>query len=284
MLRPRYALVNRLDRALPEGLLVDTGWLKRHGYSRQLLGHYVRVGWLEQPARGVYRRPRGALSWQQVVISLQTLLLDRPLMVGGRTALELQGYAHYLTRTTKEIHLYGSEPPPGWLHRLSLGVTFTFHKVDSLFGDGAAVGSAVSLRRDLASDGAGDEVNASHPSLVVQPWGQWNWPLTLSSPERATLELLDELPSHESFHQVDKLFEGMTGLSPRRLQTLLAACKSVKVRRLFVFFANRHHHAWLQRLDLSKVDLGTGKRSLVRGGRLDATTQLVVPEDLDGVR
>ena len=42
----------------------------------------------------------------------------------------------------------------------------------------------------------------------VIPWGQWDWPLTLSTPERAILEALDQLPNHESFDQIDKLMEG----------------------------------------------------------------------------
>jgi len=44
--------------------------------------------------------------------------LPYPLLVGGRTALELQGYAHYLTQDLKEVHLYGPKPPPQWLHKL----------------------------------------------------------------------------------------------------------------------------------------------------------------------
>ena len=79
--------------------------VQEEGYSRQLLNHYVSTGWLEQPARGLFRRPRGTLSWQQVVISLQTILLDDPFIVGGRTALELQGYAHFLPQKTREVHL-----------------------------------------------------------------------------------------------------------------------------------------------------------------------------------
>jgi hypothetical protein len=97
------------------------------------------------------------------------------------------------------------------------------------------------------------------------------------------LELLDELPEHESFHQADMLMEGLANLSPRRLQGLLEACRSVKVKRLFFFFADRHRHAWLKKLDKSKVDLGSGKRMLVRGGKLDRTYQITVPEDLHGV-
>ena len=89
-------------------------------------------------------------------------------------------------------------------------------------------------------------------------------PVRYSSKERAFLELLDELPKHESFHQVDALMEGLSDLSPRRLQALLEACSSVKVKRLFLFFADRHRHAWRPKLDLAKIDLGSGKRVLVR--------------------
>jgi Transcriptional regulator, AbiEi antitoxin, Type IV TA system len=88
------------------------------------------------------------------------------------------------------------------------------------------------------------------------------WQLTASTPERALLEMLDELPGRESFHQVDILMEGLSALSPQRLQMLLADCGSVKVKRLFFWFAARHPHAWVKQVDRSAVDLGTGKRAL----------------------
>jgi hypothetical protein len=109
-------------------------------------------------------------------------------------------------------------------------------------------------------------------------------PIRYSSKERALLELLDELPHRESFHQADMLMEGVTDLSPRRLQTLLEACASVKVKRLFFFFADRHRHVWRSRLDMERVDLGAGKRVLVKGGKLDPTYQITVPSDLVGER
>ena len=116
--------LNHLERILPEGLLVDAAWLGKKGYSTSLRSQYVSAGWLEQPARQVYRRPRGSLGWQQVVISLQTLL-GRRLTVGGRTALELEGYSHYLPQRTREVHLYGPERPPVWLDHLRTGVRFS---------------------------------------------------------------------------------------------------------------------------------------------------------------
>ena len=270
----------QLERSLPEGLLVDAAWLSRNGYSTALRAHYVASGRLEHLARGVYCRPRGPLRWQQAVISLQTLL-DVALVVGGRTALELQGFAHYLAQGMGEVHFYGSRPPPTWLAKLSLSlsVRFVYHNDHRLFHNPPVeLGVAID-----PTAGSGNRLKPNPLHFVVQPWGQWDWPLVLSTPERAILELLDELPNHESFEQIDKLMGSLANLSPKRLQELLANCHSVKVKRLFFFFADRHHHAWLKRLDKESLDLGTGKRLLVKGGKLDRTYQITVPEGLDAV-
>lgn len=252
--------LNRLQQELPEGLLADAAWLEAHGYSSALRSQYVRAGWLENPARRVYRRSRAPLTWQQVVISLQTVL-DLPLTVGGRTALEQQGYAHYLSATVREVYLYGSAKPPTWLDSLPLDVDFRWHNSLRLF--------------------PGDADAPSEPAPVMASAAGLTLPIRYSSKERAVLELLDELPDQESFHQVDALMEGLTDLSPRRLQTLLEACTSVKVKRLFLFFADRHDHAWRSRLDISRVDLGAGKRVLVKGGKLDPRYNITVPADLE---
>ena len=280
MAKQNQGKLNYLERILPEGLLVDAAWLSKRGYSTSLRSQYVSAGWLQQPARQVYRRPRGPLGWQQVVISLQTLLRCR-LTVGGRTALELEGYAHYLPQRTKEVHLYGPERPPMWLDNLRTGVRFLYHNSHRLFPTqempraGRGVVSTAHRTRGAHPD--------SQSTFLVQPWGQWDWPLTLSTPERALLELLDELPEQESFEQVDKLIEGLANLSPQRLQKLLVSCRSVKVKRLFLFFADRHQHAWAKRIRQENIDLGKGKRMLVKGGKLDPTYQITVPEDLVGV-
>ncbi len=269
--------INQLEKALPEGLLVDSSWMTSHGYSTSLRSKYVSAGWLEQPARRVYRRPRGIITWQQVILSLQ-ILLRHKVVVGGRTALELQGYSHYLSSGPSEIHLFGPSPPPSWLTTLPLTERFVFHNSVPLFGEHL---NQLSLPTLVASEMEADDQALLDAGLRRQPWGQWDWPMTLSAPERALLELLDELPSRESFHQVDMLMEGLSDLSPRRLQNLLHQCQSVKAKRLFFFFADRHRHAWLQHLDRNAVDLGKGKRMLVKGGRLDPTYLITIPRDLE---
>lgn len=275
--------LNRLQRDLPEGLVADAAWLERRGYSSALRSKYASHGWLEQVARGVYRRPTPLLSsphkkdeplrWQHIVISLQTVL-QRPFIVGGRTALELQGFAHYLgTGELREVHLYGNERPPAWIGKLKLETKFVFHNAKKLFkiAQPGPVGPGIE-RSGTQRVGGG---------FIRQPWGQWEWPLILSAPERAILELLDEVPQKETFHQADMLMEGLRTLSPKRLQRLLVECRSVKVKRLFLWFAERHNHVWLKQLSPDAIDLGTGKRMLQRGGKLDTKYAITVPENLD---
>jgi hypothetical protein len=275
MAKPNDGKLNQLERDLPEGLLVDAAWLRKRGYSTSLRSQYVTSGRLEQPAHRVYRKPRGALSWQQVVVSLQTLL-EYPLVVGGRSALELQGFAHYLPRDTREVHLYGPKPPPTWLRTLPLGARFVYHNDHRIFHREIVPEHLVSLTDK-------NPTALSNRNFTVQSWGQWDWPLVLSSPERAILELLDEVPKNESFEQADKFMHGLPNLSPTRLQKLLADCHNVKVKRLFFFFADRSHHAWLKHLSKNSVDLGAGKRMLVKGGKLDPFYKITVPEDMNAL-
>src|SRR5215831_13972840 len=102
--------LNKLERTLPQGLLVDAAWMKRHGYSTSLRSQYVAAGWLVQPVRGTYKRPLGELDWRKVVVSLQTLM-GQNLAVGGSTALDLQGVSHFVSASgPSTIHLYGPKP------------------------------------------------------------------------------------------------------------------------------------------------------------------------------
>ena len=78
------------------------------------------------------------------------------------------------------------------------------------------------------------------------------------------------------------LYDGVDGTSFRG--AFLKDCRNVKVKRLFLFFADRHPHAWLKRLDKQAIDLGNGKRMLVKGGKLNKAYQITVPEELDAVQ
>jgi hypothetical protein len=97
------------------------------------------------------------------------------------------------------------------------------------------------------------------------------------------MEVLYLVPAKESFEEASMLMEGLTTLRPRLVQSLLEHCQSVKVKRLFMYLAESHNHAWVRKLDLSKVDFGKGKRMIVKGGRLNTKYNITVPHSgLDG--
>lgn len=217
---------------------------------------------------GFYRRPlpEGARSaygdsWEIPLLSLQWLM-KYPVHLGGESALDVLGYAHYLSLGGKpRVGFYGEAP--SWLKRLPVGTQIVVRR-RTLFGDDP-----------LGIEDAGSRAGTGGPAV-----GVWRWPLKASSPERAILEALDELPRRASFENLDKVFEGLASLRPGRLMALLTSCRSVKVRRLFFVFADRHEHEWRKHLDASKIDLGSGPRALVEGGRLHPAYRIYVPPAL----
>jgi hypothetical protein len=271
--------INRLHDLLEEGLLAPTGWLEEQGYSRALISRYVDSGWLVSPARGVYRRPGPSLKWQHVVASLQ-LVMGSYLHVGGRTALVQRGLGHYVRMSGPEtIYLYGPVALPAWVNKLNLQKRFAVRN-DAMFGDLRARRNALGVLTDFHDEPLQPKHLADF-GLQEMTWGAWDWRLLFSTDERAMFEVLQDVPTRESVYEADVLMQGLVNVRPARAMSLLTACASVKVKRLFLALAERHQHQWLAHLDLSKVDLGKGKRMLVSGGKLHPKYLITLPADLD---
>ena len=101
--------------------------------------------------------------------------------------------------------------------------------------------------------------------------------IKVSAAERAMMEVLYGVPQVDSYEEARLLMDGLTTLRPRVVQTLLENCASVKVKRLFMLLAENCNHAWVPKVDLSKVDFGKGKRTLVKGGRFNPKYKITVP-------
>ncbi len=247
--------------------MVDTPWLRARGIDSKSIHDYVARGWLERLVRGVYRRPvpEGALgdhkeSWAIPLLSLQWLM-NYAVHLGGESALDMAGHAHYLSLGGRSrVQFYGEVP--SWLKRLPMQTEIVVRR-RTLFGD----------------DPIGIDDAAPGAAGTLQTVDVWRWPLKTSSPERAILEALDELPRNATFESVDRVFEGLVSLRPGQLAELLTACRSVKVRRLFFVFADRHRHAWRKHLDTSGIDFGSGPRALMKGGRLHPAYRIHVPQE-----
>jgi len=255
--------LNKLHVLLPEGVVVPSKWLVEQGYSRQLVRKYVQGGWLVALGRGVYARPQTVPNWQGFVLGIQHFA-GLSFHVGSVSALNLQGYAHYLPLgdSTKEghnpIHLWGQGKVPAWVKAVTIPRILQFHQ-RQLF---------VSL---TSADGLG-----------AMPSGVRDLQIQVSTPERAIMEVLYEVGDDEhAFIHAFELFEGLTSMRPKVVNTLLQHCKSIKVKRLFLFMADQLSYPWISRIEKDQLDLGSGKRVVVKGGKLDKKYLITVPERLD---
>ena len=257
-----------LLETIPTGFIVDSNWLRSSGISRQSVSKYIDSGWLERIAHAVYRRPDqnprqdsdDCCNWETLVLSLQHVM-HYEIHVGGITALEKHGYSHYVSigEEKKAIFLYGQKMP-AWLKSIQAGASFELRK------------------RKLFTDlnlGLDHEVSSGKVQEFSSPW---NWRMTMSGAERSILEAMDELPNGAAFHTVDMIFQSLANLRPRLVMKLLLSCTSKKVKRLFFVFADRHGHSWRTYIDENQVELGSGDRALVRGGKLHPKYRIVVPE------
>lgn len=263
--------LNNLLDLLPEGVAAPSKWLAEQGYSRQLVRKYVQSRWLMPLGHGVYARPQTVLNWQGLVLGIQHFS-RLPFHVGGVSALNLQGYAHYLPLgdsqrnnmgdNAKEghnfIHLWGQGKVPAWVKIVLLSETLQFHKRQ--------------LFSALISDVGLESVLGGVRDLQIQ----------VSAPERAIMEVLYDVGDDEhSFTHAFELFEGLTSLRPKVVNTLLQHCRSIKVKRLFLFMADQFSYPWISRIEKNQLDLGSGKRVIVKGGKLDKQYLITVPERQD---
>ena len=244
--------LKQLYQLLPEGVVAPSTWLTANGYSSQLLYMYAKNGWLAKLGRGAYIRPASILEWKGAVLGLQKLA-ELPFHVGGLSALNILGYAHYLPiGGEKTIALYGKGKPPAWVKQIG-SLPFIFHK-KPLFGDLGLKKENTSIR---------------------------DWQITVSSPERAILELLYQIADEGiTFQFVAEIFEGLTTLSPRVLNELLQNCNSRKIKRLFLFFANYYNFPWAKHIS-KELELGAGKLQIVKDGNYNKTYMITVPKEFN---
>ena len=98
----------------------------------------------------------------------------------------------------------------------------------------------------------------------------------ISTKERALFEMIYLAPNKSSLNEVYQLMESMPVLKPKLLQELLENCSSIKVKRVFLYIAEKLNYPWFKKLDISKVDLGKGKRTIEKGGKLDKKYNIVI--------
>lgn len=254
--------VNRrieLYNILPEGVITTRKWLMDNNFTNHAIDNLVKSSQLESISKGIYVRNKNKITWQSIVFSLQSMLkID--LVVGGLTALEMQGLSHYLSFSeNKTVHLYGNDALPKWVMELEGNVKFIKHTTKGFFE-------------------SNENEKQKDQFTIEREWDNEGRKLIVATPERAYLEVLLQVPTKTTFEHADQLIQGLTTLSPRSLQKLLEQCQNIKAKRLFLWFADRQNYGWLNKLDRDKITLGSGNRMIAKEGKLDNKYKITVPE------
>ena len=70
-------------------------------------------------------------------------------------------------------------------------------------------------------------------------------------------------------------------LKPKLVTELLSSCNSVKVKRLFLYMAEKANHQWFNFLKTDKIYLGNGDRMITEKGVYNAKYLISIPKDLE---
>ena len=242
--------INSLLQKFPAGALYFGSWLNNNGVSYFLQRHYRNSQWLTAINEGVMYRT-GEKPTLINALSCFNSQLNKKFHIGALSALEMRGFAHYVPLGKQTIVVYcpRNEWLPKWISEYDWGVEI--------------------LKRYSEFSETG-----------ITTINENNFEAAISSPERAFLESLDLAPKYYNLTELYQVMEMLNGLRAGLLQKLLEECNSIKVRRLFLYMAEKAGHSWYEDLDLSKIDLGNGKRSIVKNGVYNSKYQITIPRDL----
>lgn len=245
--------INKLMQDYPKGLILLSSWLVSIGYSYELQQQYRRSGWLESVGKGAMLKSGDPYLLSGAIATLQSQAKIN-IHLGGRQALALHGNAHYLQINLSEATLFtqGKTKLPSWFINNKWDIDYKLFKV-SLFK------------------------NDTIGLIVYQEAGI---EMKISTSGRAIMECLSLCPNELSLMEAYDLMEGLSTLLPKQVQVLLEECTSIKTKRLFLHFAERAKHSWFKYIDKTKIDLGSGNRSLTNNGILIPKYKLVLPQEL----
>jgi hypothetical protein len=233
-----------LYQSMPNQIFLTSG-LEQYGIGRKDVYAYKKNGWIEAIGSGAFIKKGVKPELISGITAIQTQTPYK-LHIGGRYALDQYYNVRHFVRDSLKIELFTSERKslPKWFRD-------TFK------------GQYVLVNTSFLPDNLGVLTQKINGLQV-----------NVSSPERALLELLyvSDMATKEAY----QIFELMTVLKPNLLNDLLAQCKSVMVKRLFMYLASQTGYSWFKKLEKDKIDLGSGVRVIDKTGYFDKEYKIIV--------
>lgn len=244
---------NKIDLLLRMGTkngLYFSEWLKKNGYSDQLISKYRQSGWFTSLAKGVVYRTGDKLS-AYAAVSCYNNQLNRQLRVAAHSALELFGFNHYVPMGKPVLMVaYSGISIPKWMNADYFDRTIK------------------PFETNMFTTIQTSTVKVEGVNLLV------------SSPEQAFMECMLLAPDRYGYMDLYYIMEQLTSLRADVVQTLLETIKNLRVKRMFLYMAEKAGHYWFEMLNMVKIDIGTSKLQLVEKGIYISKYKITVPKEL----
>lgn len=245
--------IQQIIESVPRDSVLFSPWLTTNGLDAKRQHAYMKSGWLDRISKGVYKL-HGENPTLMAAISARNTQLDKHCFVGAYTALELRGYSHYLSMGKPTAYLFTSknEILPTWMTNDEWDMT----------------------AKNIVTTFLGSDMLGVETMTVEQH------ELLVSSPERAILECLHLPGSSSSLLDIYYIVESLTTLRPKLVQTLLESCSSQKVKRLFLYMAEKANHLWFKALSPINVNLSKSRLMVTPTGKYIKKYNMTISKEL----
>lgn len=246
--------VNQMLLEWKPGDIHGLDWFKKRSIDQRLAYSYYESGYLEKIGPGVFSRKGDEINPYAVVRFIHDELKIKA-HISGRSALEISGHGHYVSLgDTHVLYMtsYEDRSIPNWLRKLESGNKFELRfKKSSLIPKE----NYLITNHDLAFD------------------------VKISCRELAILELIEMLDLSSTLETSKNYAESLHTLRSNTVQKILEECQSVKVKRVFLYLAEKLNLPFFKDINFKKINLGSGKRVIVKNGEYNKKYQITVDKD-----
>jgi hypothetical protein len=250
MKRYETIFLKELDK-IPHNTVILSSFLNEIGIPHKIQFKYKKKEWLQSIGQGAFLKfDDKKATFEGAINTLQTQAKLKA-HIGGLSALELNGRGHYV----RVVQIWQIFAGPG----ITLPKWFTNYN----FGDK-------------------DKLTFYTTSFLPYNKNDFKdfdcktYTIKISNLERAILEAIYLSPKDVDLDELSEIFDLLSGLRPSYLQQLLETCNSIKVKRLFLYLAEKAGHDWFKYINTEKIDLGNGIREITQGGIYDNKYKIVI--------
>ena len=231
----------------PLNMIFLASWLEKQQISAKSIYDHKKYGWLDSLDRGAFIK-KGIKPTMLSAVNDMQYQTDYKLHIGGYYALDQYHNIRHFIRQNLKAELFTSE-------RRSLYKWF-----QNTFKNEYILSKTSFLPDDIGLE----EIEVDGLKIKV------------STPERAFLEMLytDNITTREAY----QVLELMTVLKPNLITDLLAQCKSVKVKRLFMYLALQTGYSWFNKIDKRQINFGSGVRVIDKNGKFNKEFNIIIDQ------